>query len=227
VIAAGSQSDPSRLALFVAATVLLLWVAHFYAHALSKSLEMERRLSWGELGELGRREASIPSQPSRPSVQWCSALEVVREESAVRLALGIGVLTLAALGLRYARLERLGRSATVVAVTINVTLGLVIVALEVVLAHWTDRLTATEGPVVCLALAGVGAASWGRVRQLRASARQFQAVSAVLSGNPGDSRRVDKRLYGACLRQVEPTGAAGLEPATPGFGGLYGEIVSR
>jgi hypothetical protein len=69
VIAAGSQSDPSRLALFVAATVLLLWVAHFYAHALSKSLEMERRLSWGELGELGRREASIPSQPSRPSVQ--------------------------------------------------------------------------------------------------------------------------------------------------------------
>jgi hypothetical protein len=49
--------------------------------------------------------------------------------------LGIGVLTLAALGLRYARLERLGRSATVVAVTINVTLGLVIVALEVVLAH--------------------------------------------------------------------------------------------
>ena len=63
------------------------------------------------------------------------ALEVVREESAIRLALGIGVATLAALGVRYARFERFGRTATIVAVTINVALGLVIVALEVVLAH--------------------------------------------------------------------------------------------
>jgi hypothetical protein len=36
---------------------------------------------------------------------------------------------------RYARVERFGRTATLVAVTVNVTLGLVIVALEVALAH--------------------------------------------------------------------------------------------
>ena len=71
VIAAGSQgddTDPWRLAVFVAATVLALWVAHFYAHALSESLKRERRLSLVELGELARREAPCRSQPSRPSL---------------------------------------------------------------------------------------------------------------------------------------------------------------
>lgn len=139
VIAASSQGDttnPWRLAVFVAATVILLWVAHFYAHALSSSLEMERRLSWGQLGELARREASVPLAAVAPvGALTLGALEVVREQIAIRLALGIGVATLAALGLRYARLERLGPTATIVTVAINVALGLVIVALEVALAH--------------------------------------------------------------------------------------------
>lgn len=139
VIAAGSRGDgtnPWRLAVFVAATVLLLWVAHFYAHALSSSLKMERRLSWGQLGQLARREASVPLAAVAPvGALTLGALEVVREQSAIRLALAIGVATLAALGLRYARVERLGLAATIVAVAINLALGLVIVALEVALAH--------------------------------------------------------------------------------------------
>jgi len=49
--------------------------------------------------------------------------------------LGIGVATLALQGVHYARVERLGRTATLVVVTVNLALGLVIVALEVVLAH--------------------------------------------------------------------------------------------
>ena len=71
VIAAGSQGDhtnPWRLAVFVAATVLLLWVAHFYAHALSSSLDKERRLSWmSSVSSRGVRPP-FPSQPSRLSV---------------------------------------------------------------------------------------------------------------------------------------------------------------
>jgi hypothetical protein len=139
VIAAGSRgddTDPWRLAVFVAVTVLALWVAHFYAHGLSASLERERRLSWVELGGLARREASVPLAAVAPiGALTLGALEVVREQSAIRLALGIGVATLAALGLRYAHVERLGRIATLIAVAINVALGLVIVALEVALAH--------------------------------------------------------------------------------------------
>jgi hypothetical protein len=139
VIAAGSQgddTDPWRLAVFVAGTVLALWVAHFYAHALSDSLVAERRLSLVELGKLARRESSVPLAAVAPvGALTLGALEVVGEQSAIRLALGIGVATLAALGLRYARLERLGRTATLVAVAINLALGLSIVALEVALAH--------------------------------------------------------------------------------------------
>ena len=63
VIAAGSRADdtdPWELAVFVAATVLALWVAHFYAHALSENLEAKSRLSWDELSRLARREASVP-----------------------------------------------------------------------------------------------------------------------------------------------------------------------
>jgi hypothetical protein len=139
VIAAGSQgtdTDPSRLAGFVAATVLVLWVAHVYAHALSDSVERERRLRWAELRGLARREASVPLAAVAPvGALTLGALEVIREQSAIRLALGIGVATLAVQGLRSARVERLSRTATIVAVTVNLALGLVIVALEVALAH--------------------------------------------------------------------------------------------
>ena len=139
VIAAGSQgadTDPSRLAGFAAATVLVLWAAHVYAHALSDSVEAGRRLEWVELRGLARREASVALAAVAPvGALTLGALEVVHEQTAIRLALGIGVATLAAQGLRYARVERLSRTATIVAVTVNLVLGLVIVALEVALAH--------------------------------------------------------------------------------------------
>jgi hypothetical protein len=120
----------------VTATVLVLWVAHVYAHALSDSLVAGRRPGWLDLRRLAQREASIPFAAVAPvGALALGAFGVIREESAIRLALGIGVATLAVLGVRYARVERLGRIATLVAVTVNVTLGLVIVALEVALAH--------------------------------------------------------------------------------------------
>ena len=139
VVAAGSRgddTDPWRLLVFVAATVLVLWVAHVYAHALSDSVAEDRRIGWVALRGLARREAAVPLAAVAPiGALTLGALEVIREQSAVRLALGIGVATLAVQGLRYARVERLSRTATIVAVTVNLALGLVIVALEVALAH--------------------------------------------------------------------------------------------
>ena len=139
VVAAGSrggESDPWRLAVFVVATVLVLWLAHVYAHAISNSLAAGRRLERVELRGLARREASIPLAAVAPVVALVlGALGVLSEESSIRLALGLGVATLAAQGVRYARVERLGRTATLGAVAVNLTLGLVIVALEVVLSH--------------------------------------------------------------------------------------------
>jgi hypothetical protein len=139
VIAGGSRgadTDPWRLAVLVAATVIVLWVAHVYAHALSESVAVKRRLSWGELRGLARRESAVLLAAVGPvSALALGALEVIREHSAIRLALGIGVATLAVQGVRYARVERLGHAALVAAVSINVALGLVIVALEVAVAH--------------------------------------------------------------------------------------------
>jgi hypothetical protein len=139
VIAAGSRgahTDPWRLAVLVAGTVLVLWVAHVYAHALSESVAAERRLGWVEVRGLARREAAVPLAAVAPiGALVLGALEVIREQNAIRLALGIGVATLAVQGLRYARVERFGRIATLVAVAVNVTLGLVIVALEVAVSH--------------------------------------------------------------------------------------------
>ena len=139
VIAAGSRGDDTdmwRLAVFVAGTVVALWVAHFYAHALSDSLETGRRLSWVDLRGLARREASVPLAAVAPvCALTLGALEVIGEQGAIRLALGIGVVTLTVLGLRYARVERLRGTAALLAVAINLALGLAIVALEVALAH--------------------------------------------------------------------------------------------
>jgi hypothetical protein len=139
VIAAGSRggkTDPWRLAVLVVATALVLWVAHVYAHALSESVAAGRQLAWVELRGLARREASLLLAAVAPvGALVLGALGAMAEESSIRLALGIGVATLAVQGIRYARVEHLSRPATVVAVAVNLTLGLVIVALEVALAH--------------------------------------------------------------------------------------------
>jgi hypothetical protein len=63
------------------------------------------------------------------------ALRLVRDVTAIWLALAIGVAMLAVQGVRYARIERLSWIGTVVSVALNLSLGLAIVALKVFLAH--------------------------------------------------------------------------------------------
>jgi len=139
VIAAGSlgaEDESWRLALFVLTTTLVLWAAHVYAHALSDSVRLDRRLRWAEFQSLARREALVPLAGAAPiAVLVLGAMGVVTEEASIRIALSIGVATLGAQGLRYARIERLGPAGTFVAVTGNLLLGLVIVALEVALTQ--------------------------------------------------------------------------------------------
>ena len=139
MVAAGSRgdnTDPWRLAVWVAATAIVLWVAHFYAHALSESVAEDRRIGWMEVRGLAGREAAVALAAVAPVAALAlGALEVIGEQSAIRLALGIGIATLAVQGVRYARVERLGRIATLLVVAANLALGLLIVALEVMLAH--------------------------------------------------------------------------------------------
>jgi hypothetical protein len=132
----GPEIDPWRVASVVAVTVLVLWIAHVYSHALAESLERGRRLDRAELGSVAARELAIPAAAVAPiAALVLGALEVLSEQTAVWLALGIGVATLAVEGARYARLERLGRTGTLVSVALNVFLGLVIVGLKALIAH--------------------------------------------------------------------------------------------
>jgi hypothetical protein len=130
------QHDLWHLAAIVAVTVLVLWIAHVYAHGVGESLEVGRRLDVAELGTIAGRELAIPLAAVAPTAMLAlGALGFFRAGTAVWIAVGICVATLAAQGLRYARLERLSRLGTLASVAINLALGLVIVALKVIVAH--------------------------------------------------------------------------------------------
>ncbi len=82
------------------------------------------------------RELAIPLASVLPLAMIAfGALGVVRDQTAVWLALAVGVATLAVQGVRYARIERLSRIGAVVSVALNLSFGLLIVAVKVVLAH--------------------------------------------------------------------------------------------
>ena len=52
----GSERDPWKLAVLVASTGVVLWIAHLYAHGLSESIERNRRLTWSDVTHIARRE---------------------------------------------------------------------------------------------------------------------------------------------------------------------------
>jgi hypothetical protein len=136
VTAFGNEKDPWRLAGLVAATALVFWIAHLYAHALSESIALRRRLRAESLAAIARRESGIVLAAVLPTTALVlGAVGVLRVRSAVWLALGIGLATLAVEGARYARLEQFRLTGTLVAIASNVALGLLVVALKVALSH--------------------------------------------------------------------------------------------
>ena len=125
-----------RLDSIVAGPVVVLWLAHVYAHGLGESIQLGRRLDRAEFTSVARREFAIPLAAVTPVIAIAlGAAGVFREPTAVWLALGIGLFTLAVQGFRYAKLEELTRWGAVVSVAVNLGLGLFIVALKVVVGH--------------------------------------------------------------------------------------------
>lgn len=130
------QHELWRLVAIVVTTVVVLWLAHVYAHGLAESIQMRRRLDAAELGGIARRELAIPLAAVAPTaVLVLGAVDLIEGRTAVWLAIAAGVLTLALQGLRYARVERLGAAGTLLSVSANLVLGLVIVAMKVLVAH--------------------------------------------------------------------------------------------
>ena len=139
VLAAGAKAYEHhlwRLVVLAGGSVVVLWLAHVYSHALGESLKIGRRVTITELSSIARREYSVVGAAILPlAAVGLGAAGVLAERTAVQLALWLGVVTLTAQGIRYAQLERLSRSATFVTVTLNLAIGLALVALEVLIAH--------------------------------------------------------------------------------------------
>ena len=125
-----------KLDAIVLASVLILWIAHTYAHGLGESLRLGRRLSRNELAAILSRELAIPLAAVLPLVAvTIGALQVVPDSTAVWAAFAMGIVTLAFQGVRFARLEHLTLHGTIAVVAINLGLVLMIVALKVLVAH--------------------------------------------------------------------------------------------
>lgn len=132
----GSAREPWALAGIVVTTVVVLWLAHVYAHGLGEAIARGRRLDRAELVSVARREFAIPLAAVAPTAALVlGGIGLLRESTAVWLALTIGLVTLGVQGLRYAGLEGLGARETATSVVVNVSLGLAIVLLKALVAH--------------------------------------------------------------------------------------------
>jgi hypothetical protein len=89
-----------------------------------------------EVASISRREFAVIAAAIIPLVAVAlGAAGILEHRTGVQLALWLGVVVLAAQGIRYARLEHLHPGAALVTISLNLAIGLALVALEVLIAH--------------------------------------------------------------------------------------------
>lgn len=139
VLTAGApafEHNEWKLEIIAGLTVLVFWLAHVYTHILGESIHEGHRLDREELNVIARRELAIPRAAVLPMIVIAlSALGVIKTNTALWIAIGVGVTTLIIAGIRFARLERLSTIGTIASVSINLAFGLALVVLKSVLAH--------------------------------------------------------------------------------------------
>lgn len=136
VVASSANPDLGRVLVLVVSTCVVLWLAHVYAHALAESIVEEHTASVASLASIARREAAIVLAAGLPCAAIAlGALDVLEDGTALWVAFGLGATTLVVQGLAYARLERLSRTGTIVAVGVNVAVALLLVGLKVLVSH--------------------------------------------------------------------------------------------
>jgi hypothetical protein len=139
VIVGGAKAyehDVGHVAVLVAVTVVVFWLAHVYAHSVGESLSRSQHLSFAELVHVARREGSIveAAVPSLAAL-LLGALGVLSTQTSIWLAFGLGLAVLGAEGLMFARAERLGLLGTCAVIAANLSLGLLLVALKLFVSH--------------------------------------------------------------------------------------------
>jgi hypothetical protein len=133
---AAAGQHPKQLLFLVATTSGAIWIAHVYSHALGESIERAHRLDRAELASIAAKELPILLAAAAPTATLVlGAVGLVEESTDIAIAFGVGLAALALQGLRYARVERLGRLGMAAIVAANLALGLLVVALKVVVNH--------------------------------------------------------------------------------------------
>lgn len=139
VLVAGARAYPhaaGHIAVLVAVTSVVFWLAHVYAHALGGSVAHDEHLTLAELRRVARHEAAIvEAAVPLVAVLLLGAIGLVSTAVAVWLAFAVGLAVLAAEGVLVARVERLGLLGTLGIVGANLALGVVLVGLKLVVTH--------------------------------------------------------------------------------------------
>lgn len=126
--------SPSHALWILLASALFFWAAHVYATLLADRIQERRRTKRADVRRALSKDwplfqASVPL--AVPLVLgW---LGVLGDRTALAFATGVGVVTLGALGIGFARREGYGLAGIVACGSINAAVGLFIIGLKVAL----------------------------------------------------------------------------------------------
>ena len=118
--------------LWLVVTMLVFWLAHAYADVIAAQLDRDVRSLATEVRHSMRREWPIAQAAGVPGIAlalgWAGLFS---DETAIDLAIALGVVQLALWGFAIARSKRLTLLGTLVATGVSSTFGLALVGLKV------------------------------------------------------------------------------------------------
>jgi hypothetical protein len=122
----------TELLFWLGLTMVVFWVAHVYAEAVARRLDRGRDLEVADIRELVTDELPelVAVLPPMAAIAL-GAVGLLERDTAVELAIALGVALLAAWGYVIARRTHLSPRATVGSVVLNGAIGLAIVGLKV------------------------------------------------------------------------------------------------
>ena len=128
-----TEIDAGYILVSVAATMLIFWLAHVYAEAMSRGLAAGRHLGWAEVRHLAAGEWPLV-QAAFPTaiVLALGAIGVFSTETAVDLAIAVGVVALFTWGLAIGRASGSSWAVALFGAAISASFGLVVVGLKAV-----------------------------------------------------------------------------------------------
>ena len=135
VIAVSGQyglSGTGSVALAVLVTAIVFWLAHAYAYMLGGGVSHGRSPTRSELSRALRQHSSLVEVViPLVLVLALGAFDVIAERATLTVAMGVGLIELAAAGGYAANQQGAGRGGIVISAAVSLALGLVLVLLKV------------------------------------------------------------------------------------------------